>query len=187
MAGKSSVGVDSTSEVSSSASGGVSAGTDGKKQQPDSSRWVVIYPAYLDKRRTESEGRKVSLEYAVNAPHAIEIFKVVASMGLQGHLELAKSYSRDFFVKGRVRVKLFDENHCPLRSDLCNRKALRIAIAKELVKWRLQNGSMEKHGDPLSLISLNKSNENESKSSSANVNASSSSSSSNKKKSKGRK
>jgi len=161
-----------------------------KEKKVDSSRWVIVYPAYLDSRRTGAQGRRISREIAINAPHAIEIYKIVTvTLKLGAHLELNKTYPSDFFTRGRVRVNLFDgTTRAPLSADINCRKALMQRIAKAFPAFRAENGSMEKHGDPFSLITTSntKTSDTAGSSKGSGAGSSSSASTSNKKKNKGR-
>jgi hypothetical protein len=42
--------------------------------------WLKIYPSYIDKEIKHSEGRKVSLPYAVDKPSAQEIFLICQNL-----------------------------------------------------------------------------------------------------------
>jgi signal recognition particle subunit SEC65 len=42
--------------------------------------WLKIYPPYIDKELKHSEGRKVSLTYAVEKPIAQEIFLICQNL-----------------------------------------------------------------------------------------------------------
>jgi signal recognition particle subunit SRP19 len=81
----------------------------------DASRWVVIFPHYLDSALKRSEGRKIARENAAEAPNAGEIFDCARELGLRAQLELDKAYCRDCWVPGRVRIELFDKEGAPLR------------------------------------------------------------------------
>lgn len=48
----------------------------------DSSRWVVIYPSYINKKKTIAEGRKVPQSIAVENPTLNEIINCVKKLGL---------------------------------------------------------------------------------------------------------
>lgn len=47
-----------------------------------------------------------------------EIFDCAQLLKFQTALELDKAYSRDYWVRGRIRVRLFDENGKPVREDI---------------------------------------------------------------------
>lgn len=100
----------------------------------DTSRWVVLYPPYIDCTLKEKEGRKIAKEKCVEKPTMVEIFDCAQLLGLQTALETDKAYCRDYWQRGRIRVRLFknasgDEvqvDKVPVRDDIPNRKFLLI-------------------------------------------------------------
>jgi signal recognition particle subunit SRP19 len=91
----------------------------------DPSRWVVIFPHYLDSSRKRVEGRKIARDKAVERPDAGEVFEAVRQLGLRAQLELDKSYCRDCWVPGRVRVQIVDSEKLPLSPEIANRTLLK--------------------------------------------------------------
>ncbi|RZN38806.1 MAG: signal recognition particle protein Srp19 [Methanophagales archaeon ANME-1-THS] len=66
---------------------------------------IVIWPAYLAAGKTKSEGRIVSLRYAVKAPKVEEIEKVARALNLEPEVENEKAYPRTHWERsGRVLV-----------------------------------------------------------------------------------
>jgi signal recognition particle subunit SRP19 len=57
---------------------------DGKK--------TIIWPAYLDSKRTKSEGRKIPKNKAVSSPKLREVTKAAKKLGLDPKVEKYKSY-----------------------------------------------------------------------------------------------
>lgn len=60
---------------------------DPSRKHSDRSRWICIYPAYLNKNKTCSEGRRVPLEKAVDNPTLNEIKDVLVNVGLSVEVE----------------------------------------------------------------------------------------------------
>lgn len=88
----------------------------------DASRWFVIFPHYIDSKRKKVEGRRIASDKAVESPQAAEIFECVRKLGLRTQLELDKSYCKDCWIRGRVRVELLDPSGVPIQSELPNRR-----------------------------------------------------------------
>lgn len=66
----------------------------------------VIYPAYLDRDLTRSEGRRVPKDLAVAEPELDEIAKSVQQVGYDAVIERDVAYSRESHEpRGRVLVK----------------------------------------------------------------------------------
>ncbi|XP_075857703.1 signal recognition particle 19 kDa protein-like [Microcebus murinus] len=80
----------------------------------DQDRFICTYPAYLNKKKTITEGRQIPISKADENPTATEIQDICSAVGLNVFLEKNKMYSRewnrDVQYKGRVRVQLKQED-----------------------------------------------------------------------------
>lgn len=54
-------------------------------------------------------------------PNAVEIFDCATLLGFQTQLEMTKAYCRDYWIRGRVRVRLFDEEGKPVKEEIPSR------------------------------------------------------------------
>jgi len=86
---------------------------------------VVIWPVYIDSRRTRGEGRKLPINQCVKAPKPEEIFKAAERAKLRPEIENKKYPKLWWEEKTRITVD-------KVESKL---KTLRL-IAKELLKLR---------------------------------------------------
>lgn len=67
---------------------------------------MIIWPAYLDSRKSRSQGRRVPLEYAVESPSASEILRAAKKLHLEARMESEKSYPASWWESsGRVLVE----------------------------------------------------------------------------------
>ena len=67
---------------------------------------ITIWPQYLDKNLSLSEGRKVSKEIAVKEPNLNEIERALKRMGLKYSMQEEFSYPGKWYEKsGRVLVE----------------------------------------------------------------------------------
>ena len=67
---------------------------------------IMIWPQYLDRNLTLSEGRKVSKENAVAEPTLSEIERALKRLGLNYELEKDKAYPGKWYEKsGRALVE----------------------------------------------------------------------------------
>lgn len=81
---------------------------------------IIIWPEYLDSRRTRSEGRKVPLSIAVKKPTVEEIAKVLKAMGIEPVIELDKKYPRSWWSsRGRIKVRKNTIKKYELLKKLC--------------------------------------------------------------------
>jgi signal recognition particle subunit SRP19 len=66
---------------------------------------AVIWPVYIDSKKTKHDGRKISVEHAVSSPKLREITRAAKKLGLNPEVEKTKSYSKSWWeVSGRVTV-----------------------------------------------------------------------------------
>ncbi len=67
---------------------------------------ITIWPQYLNKDLSLSEGRKISKEYAVSNPSVNDIEKALKRLGLQYNVQKEFSYPGKWYEKsGRVLVE----------------------------------------------------------------------------------
>lgn len=76
------------------------------KEREELNSFQIIYPCYFDRNRTFKQGRRVSLEDAVENPLAKTISDAIRRLQIPVLLELDKSHPQDFGNPGRVRVLL---------------------------------------------------------------------------------
>lgn len=101
---------------------------------------VVVCAPYIDAERTRAEGRKIPSEDAVARPHVVEIAHACErGLGLRCEIEEEKCYSRDFWIRGRVRVTWRDDEGNLARPELDTRGKLLKAIAAEVKKYPERN------------------------------------------------
>nr|A9AAJ9.1 RecName: Full=Signal recognition particle 19 kDa protein; Short=SRP19 [Methanococcus maripaludis C6] len=68
---------------------------------------MIIWPTYIDSKRTKNEGRKVSKEFAVQSPKLKDIADKINKMGLEYSIENKKSYPREpWEICGYIKVKI---------------------------------------------------------------------------------
>lgn len=94
-------------------------------------KFQIIYPCYFDKNRSHNDGRRVSINNAVENPLAYSISQACRFLNVPVLLELDKSHPQDFGNPGRVRV-LIKEDHQPSDERFKSKRALLNAISKYL-------------------------------------------------------
>ncbi|MFC7154999.1 signal recognition particle subunit SRP19 [Halomarina halobia] len=87
----------------------------------------VIWPAALDANCSRSEGRRVSLELAVEDPTVDEIARAVQQVGYDAVIERDKTYPREYEPRGRVLVQNADDAG---KSDLLQAVAAYVAALR---------------------------------------------------------
>ncbi|MDI6702484.1 signal recognition particle subunit SRP19/SEC65 family protein [Methanothermobacter wolfeii] len=67
---------------------------------------MIIWPAYIDSRKSRSEGRRIPLEDSVEAPSSGEILRALRKLQLDARMESDKSYPASWWESsGRVIVE----------------------------------------------------------------------------------
>ena len=109
----------------------------------DPKRWKVVYPAYLNSKRTVADGRRVPQRLAVERPSVLDIAEACQLLSLPCLIE-DKSYCRDAFTsRGRVRVQLYRDDRSPLRPDAINRQRLLLLIAAQMPNLKNRPARLE--------------------------------------------
>lgn len=88
----------------------------------------VIYPAYIDRDLSRSEGRRVAEDQALEDPTVDEIAEAVQQVGYDAVIERDKSYSREYEPRGRVVVKGTEDT---TKNDLVQAVAAYVDILRE--------------------------------------------------------
>lgn len=103
-------------------------------------RWICIYPAYINSRRTQEEGRKICKTKAVDNPKVSEIKDVLTYHNFNFIVEETKQYPRDSFkdafCKGRVRVQIKKSDGSPFNEKFATRKDLMILLGEMIPKLK---------------------------------------------------
>lgn len=79
-------------------------------------RWICIYPAYINSKKTIAEGRRISKDKSVENPTIPEIMEVLSTSGLKAlpeNKQYSRERSREFNVRGRVRVQIKNDDGTP--------------------------------------------------------------------------
>ncbi|CAH2297199.1 signal recognition particle 19 kDa [Pelobates cultripes] len=110
------------------------------KSHLDPTRFICIYPAYINNKKTIAEGRRIPAEKGVQNPTCTEIADVCRANKLNAIVEADKMYTRepnrDAQFRGRVRVQLKNEDGSPCVDKLSSRKAVMLRVAEEIPKLK---------------------------------------------------
>ncbi|KAL0312728.1 UNVERIFIED_CONTAM: Signal recognition particle protein [Sesamum radiatum] len=93
-------------------------------------KWVVIYPIYINSKKTLAEGRRINASKACENPTCAEIYDCCAHLKLPCAIESEKAYPRDFMQRGRVRVLLKREDGSLCNPAISSRKQLMLHVAE---------------------------------------------------------
>ncbi|XP_020217101.2 signal recognition particle 19 kDa protein isoform X2 [Cajanus cajan] len=85
---------------------------------PNIKKWIVMYPVYINSKKTMAEGRRIGLAKACENPTCAEIGDCCSYLKLPFAIEIDKAYPRDFMQRGRVRVLLKKEDGTLFNSSI---------------------------------------------------------------------
>ncbi|XP_071696015.1 signal recognition particle 19 kDa protein-like [Rutidosis leptorrhynchoides] len=97
---------------------------------PNFKTWNILYPVYINSKKTVAEGRRIAVTKACENPTALEIGDCCGHLKIPFAIEIDKAYPRDFMQVGRVRFNLKRSDgslHNPL---IANKKQLMLRIAE---------------------------------------------------------
>ncbi|XP_052179604.1 signal recognition particle 19 kDa protein-like [Diospyros lotus] len=93
-------------------------------------KWMVLYPVYMNSKKTIAEGRRICTSKACENPTCAEIGDCCSHLKVPFAIELDKAYPRDFMQRGRVRVLLKKEHGTLYNSSVPSKKQLMLRIAE---------------------------------------------------------
>ncbi|XP_014505520.1 signal recognition particle 19 kDa protein-like [Vigna radiata var. radiata] len=99
-------------------------------QLPNMKKWIVIYPVYINSKKTMAEGRRIAVAKACENPTCAEIGDCCSYLKLPFAIEIDKAYPRDFMQRGRVRVLLKTEDGTLINPSISSRKQLMLRVAE---------------------------------------------------------
>ncbi|XP_066567706.1 signal recognition particle 19 kDa protein [Amia ocellicauda] len=105
----------------------------------DKERFVCIYPAYINSKKTLAEGRRIASDKAVENPTCGEIRDVLTAAGANVLVEnkmYSREWNRDVLFRGRVRVQLKKEDGTPCLEKFSSRKDLMFYAAEMIPKLK---------------------------------------------------
>merc|ERR1719188_893209 len=102
----------------------------------DTSKWNIIYPNYVNSKKTVQEGRRIGVEKAVEHPHAAEMAEICEYLKIPHVLEMDKAYPRDWLIRGRVRVMLKTLYNDTATPEIYTKKAVMMKMGELIPKLK---------------------------------------------------
>uniref|UniRef100_A0A8B9JXE2 Signal recognition particle 19 kDa protein n=1 Tax=Astyanax mexicanus TaxID=7994 RepID=A0A8B9JXE2_ASTMX len=107
------------------------------KNPADEKRFLCIYPAYINSKKTLAEGRRIPIEKAVENPSCAEIRDVLTAAGMNVNVEnkmYPREWNREF--RGRVRVQIKQEDDTLCQEKFASRKDVMFYVAEMIPKLK---------------------------------------------------
>lgn len=108
---------------------------DANKKHSDRERWICIYPAYINSKKSRQEGRKVAKENAVDNPSYQEIKDVLGVTGLPFLVEnklYPREKSKELQCRGRIRVQIKNDDGKPIKGEFGTRDSVLLYLGKSI-------------------------------------------------------
>lgn len=112
-------------------------------EHSDRERWICIYPAYINRKKTRQEGRRIPKQVCVENPSFQEIRDVLQVLNLNVLVE-NKQYSREkskeLAFRGRIRVQLKNNDGSPVLKEYPTRDSLLYYLGKTIPQLKTRQG-----------------------------------------------
>ncbi|CAD7082324.1 unnamed protein product [Hermetia illucens] len=105
------------------------------KKHSDRERWICIYPAYINAKKSRQEGRKLPKQYCVDNPTYVEIQDVLSVTNLRVGVEnklYPRERSKELLYRGRIRVQLKNDDGTPFNPDFPTRDSLLLHLGTKI-------------------------------------------------------
>ncbi|XP_028027278.1 signal recognition particle 19 kDa protein [Bombyx mandarina] len=123
-----------------------------EKKHSDVERWICIYPAYLNSKKTLAEGRRLPKSVCVENPTHQEIRDVLLATGLRVGVEnklYSRECSKEMLYRGRIRVQIKNDDGAPVNPEFPTRESVMKYIGESIPKLKTrQNRPVEQQPQP---------------------------------------
>uniref|UniRef100_A0A1Y1MPL5 Signal recognition particle 19 kDa protein n=2 Tax=Photinus pyralis TaxID=7054 RepID=A0A1Y1MPL5_PHOPY len=107
----------------------------------DKERWICIYPAYINSKKTLAQGRKIAKEKCVENPTHQEMRDVLVAAGLKIGVEnklYSREKSKELLYRGRLRVQLKNDDGSPCDGRFTSRESLMCHLGEMIPKLKVR-------------------------------------------------
>ena len=107
-------------------------------------RFICIYPAYIDAKKTVKEGRKIPKSLCIENPSYQEIKDVLSVTNLNCVIEnkiYPRERSKELLHRGRIRLQIKHDDGTPINPDFSRRIQILKYVATTIpqLKTRIAN------------------------------------------------
>lgn len=105
------------------------------KTHSDRERWICIYPAYINSKKSRQEGRKIRKDLCVENPTYQEIKDVLSVSNLKIGIEnklYPRERSKELLYRGRIRVQLKNDDGTPFNPDFTTRDSILLHLGTKI-------------------------------------------------------
>jgi len=113
----------------------------------DQSRFICIYPAYINAKKTRAQGRRVGKAKAIDNPTVTEIRDILENVGLKVIVESNRLYSREESrepqYRGRIRVQLKNADESLVKEQFKTKDDLLFYLVEMIPKLKTRSGNQQ--------------------------------------------
>mmetsp|Transcript_144642 Transcript_144642/g.204599 ORF Transcript_144642/g.204599 Transcript_144642/m.204599 type:complete len:157 (-) Transcript_144642:14-484(-) len=102
----------------------------------DISKWSILYPNYINSKKTVQEGRRIAEKKACEHPRAFEMAEVCEYLKIPHVCEPDKAYPRDWLIRGRVRILLKTPEGAHTHPEIHSKKDLMLKMGELIPKLK---------------------------------------------------
>ncbi|KAG5880469.1 hypothetical protein JTB14_000574 [Gonioctena quinquepunctata] len=118
------------------------------KNYSDRERWICIYPAYINSKKTLAQGRKINKDKCIENPTHQEIRDVLVASNLKVGVEnklYSRERSKELLYRGRIRVQLKNEDGSLYNPNFSTRESIMYHLGEMIpkLKTRQNKGAAE--------------------------------------------
>ncbi|XP_072939801.1 signal recognition particle 19 kDa protein [Epargyreus clarus] len=109
------------------------------KKHSDVERWICIYPAYLNSKKTLAQGRRLPRAQCVENPTHQEIRDVLLTAGMRVGVEnklYPRERSKEILFRGRIRVQIKNDDGTLVNADFPTRESVMRYIGESIPKMK---------------------------------------------------
>lgn len=115
-------------------------------------RFICIYPAYLDVKKSVQEGRKMPKEHCVENPSYQEIKDVLTAANMNLLVEnkiYPRERSKEILHRGRIRLQLKNEDGTAINPDLATRRQILKYVGQMIPQLKSRIANPRGGGEPV--------------------------------------
>lgn len=111
-------------------------------------RWICIYPAYINSKKSLAQGRKIAKEKCVENPTCQEMRDIIVAAGLKVGVEnklYSRERSKEPLYRGRLRIQLKNDDGSLFNPNFASRESILFHLGEMIpkLKSRLTKSSSE--------------------------------------------
>ncbi|KAJ6641808.1 Signal recognition particle 19 kDa protein [Pseudolycoriella hygida] len=113
------------------------------KKHSEAERWICIYPAYINSKKSRQEGRRLPKEKCVENPTFQEIKDVLSVCGLRFGVEnklYSRERSKELLFRGRIRVQIKNDDGTPSNPQFPTRDSVMLHVGTMIPQLKSRQG-----------------------------------------------